>query len=149
MSQRAVRTVVAVAAALLMAGCSGSGGVTVDPGGAVTTTPSSSSPGATDLTVVVDDGAGASSTWRLTCDPAGGDHPDAEGACAALERSGEKALPPAPKDRACTMIYGGPQTATVRGSWRGTAVDASFDRTNGCEIARWEALVPLLPAAGA
>jgi hypothetical protein len=45
----------------------------------------------------------------------------------------------------CTMLYGGPATAHVTGTWAGRPVDARFDRADGCEIARWDALVPLLP----
>lgn len=103
------------------------------------------SPGPTRLVVVVADGQGASSRWSLTCDPAGGDHPDPVAACAALDGRGADALPDPPPDTACTMIYGGPQTATVTGTWRGRAVEAALDRTDGCGIGRWEALVGLLP----
>lgn len=99
-----------------------------------------------ELTIVVDLGQGAAATtYRLTCDPAGGDHPDPVGACQALEVNGATALPPVPKDLACTMIYGGPQRATVTGSWNGKKVSSTFNRTNGCEIDRWSQMVPLLP----
>ncbi|GAA3605940.1 SSI family serine proteinase inhibitor [Microlunatus ginsengisoli] len=99
-----------------------------------------------ELTIVVDPGNGAATTtWRLSCDPAGGDHPDPVGACQALEVNGASALPPVPKDRACTMIYGGPERATVTGTMNGAKVKSTFTRTNGCEIDRWSQLVPLLP----
>jgi hypothetical protein len=98
------------------------------------------------LTITVDMGkGGVDTTWRLTCNPARGDHPDPVGACQALEVNGAGALPPVPKDRACTMIYGGPETATVTGTWNGENVSATFSRTNGCEINRWAQMVPLLP----
>jgi hypothetical protein len=97
------------------------------------------------LTVVVDDGSGPV-TWRLDCDPPGGDHPDPTAACTALDAKGGTALPPVSKDQMCTMVYGGPEKATVEGTWRGEPVSASFDRSNGCEIARWAALAGLLPA---
>jgi hypothetical protein len=42
------------------------------------------------------------------------------------------------------MVYGGPQVAEVRGTWDGVDVDARFQRTDGCEIARWDRLAPLL-----
>ena len=45
----------------------------------------------------------------------------------------------------CTQQYGGPATARVTGTWQGQHVDATFDRTNGCEIARWNTLRPVLP----
>lgn len=100
----------------------------------------------TDLTIAYDAGDGATPvTWTLTCDPAGGTHPDATAACAALEAAAEEALAPVPDDAICTQIWGGPQTATLTGVWRGEPVEASFNRLNGCEIARWDSLVPLLP----
>jgi hypothetical protein len=43
------------------------------------------------------------------------------------------------------MRYGGPATAHVTGRWAGRPVDAVYDRSNGCEIERWDRLVPLLP----
>lgn len=123
--------------------------IPVDPNRA-TSTPAGKPTGAkgkTQLTVNVDDGSGNLSSWTLTCNPAGGTHPNPEQACAALAANAS-ALPPVPPDRACTMQYGGPQRATVTGTWRGEPVQATFSRENGCEIARWDALVGLLPSAG-
>ncbi|MBT0771160.1 hypothetical protein KIH74_19625 [Kineosporia sp. J2-2] len=124
------------AVAVLAAGCgaesSGAGSVTAQE-----TTP------ATDLTIAVTDGD--TTTWTLTCDPVGGDHPDADAACATLDKSGDQAVPAASTDQMCTQIFGGEQTATITGTWKGKAIDASFSRENGCEIARWDLLTPLLP----
>ncbi|WP_432544983.1 SSI family serine proteinase inhibitor [Kineococcus sp. SYSU DK002] len=105
----------------------------------------SASPADGALTVVVDDGNGSTRTWQLTCSAggAGGDHPDAENACAAIAAARDP-WAPVPADMACTMVYGGPQTATVTGTWGGVAVDARFARNDGCEIARWDRLAPLL-----
>ncbi len=51
---------------------------------------------------------------------------------------------PEPKgDVACTQISGGPETATIKGTLRGEPIDASFSRSDGCEIARWDKLKPL------
>jgi hypothetical protein len=44
----------------------------------------------------------------------------------------------------CTQVYGGPETATITGTWRGERVDASYRLTDGCEIARWRKLGPVL-----
>ena len=85
------------------------------PSGSPPGAPTGSPGGASQLTVVVEDGAGATSTWSLTCDPAGGDHPDAEQACAAIEGH-RSALNPVPKDRMCAQVYGGPEKATVTGT---------------------------------
>ncbi|WP_078509067.1 SSI family serine proteinase inhibitor [Streptomyces zinciresistens] len=100
------------------------------------------------LTVAVRDAGGPDRTYTLVCRPAGGDHPDAERACATLDRQtrwGKDTFAPVPPDGPCTMQYGGPATARVTGTWAGRPVDARFDRSNGCEIARWDGLVPLLP----
>ena len=42
------------------------------------------------------------------------------------------------------MIYGGPETATVTGTWRGRPVDAEFRRNDGAQIFRWDQVAPLL-----
>lgn len=119
------------------------------PTPAPTTSAPPSTPLAADLTVVLDEsGEGQTKTWTLTCEPAGGDHPDVDAACAALAAAGLDAFDPTPKDVACTEIYGGPQTATVEGTVDGTSVRASFSRSNGCEISRWDTLAPLLGSIG-
>lgn len=60
-----------------------------------------------------------------------------------------KDFEPVPRNVACTEIYGGPQTARVTGTLRGEPVDARFSRTDGCQIARWDAVADLLgPAPG-
>ncbi|REE97397.1 SSI family serine proteinase inhibitor [Thermomonospora umbrina] len=86
---------------------------------------------------------GAPTTWTLTCDPAGGSHPRAEAACQALAKL-KNPFAPVAKDAICTEIYGGPNVASVSGTWRGTRIDTDFSRSNGCEISRWEQLTPLL-----
>lgn len=79
-------------------------------------------------------------THSLECDPAGGDHPQPPEACDVLDEAGASIFEPVPGDQACTMVFGGPQTATVSGTYRGRPVDAEFDRADGCEIERWETL---------
>jgi Subtilisin inhibitor-like len=83
--------------------------------------------------------AGEERSATLTCDPDGGSHPDPAGACDALLQN-EDALKPVAGDVACTEIYGGPQLATISGP----AVHATLSRSNGCEIARWEALADVI-----
>lgn len=102
------------------------------------------------LTVTVDaTGSGDPTSWTLTCDPAGGTHPDPLAACLTLGTAeGRAALDPVPRDVACTEIWGGPQTATITGELDGATIDAELSRANGCEIARWDALVPVLGTAG-
>ncbi|MDT9701615.1 SSI family serine proteinase inhibitor [Streptomyces sp. P17] len=101
------------------------------------------------LTVTVKNaGGGADGRYELYCHPGGGDHPDIAGACSALDRGarwGKDAFAPVPAGSVCTMQYGGAATAHVTGTWAGRPVDARFDRGDGCEIARWDRLVPVLP----
>jgi hypothetical protein len=80
--------------------------------------------------------------------------PDGDGPEAAKEarvRSAEGLRPadfePVPDDVACTELFGGPETATVTGTLDGRELDARFARNNGCEIARWDKVAPLLEAA--
>jgi hypothetical protein len=54
-----------------------------------------------------------------------------------------KDFEPTASDQACTEIYGGPGKATVKGTLDGAAVNATFTRSNGCEISRWEKMVSL------
>ncbi|MFE7837438.1 SSI family serine proteinase inhibitor [Streptomyces sp. NPDC057474] len=109
-----------------------------------------SDPGSGDrLTVTVREaGGGADGTFELRCHPQGGSHPDAREACGRLDRRttwGADPFAPVRSGTVCTMQYGGPAIAYVTGTWAGRPVDARFDRGNGCEIARWDALVPVLP----
>jgi hypothetical protein len=87
--------------------------------------------------------------WTLRCLPPGGTLPRPARACRRLARLGVAVLAPVPRGAACTLIYGGPQVALVRGAVAGRPVWARFSRRNGCEIARWQRLSPwLLPAPG-
>jgi hypothetical protein len=56
---------------------------------------------------------------------------------AALKRAGNKV-------RACTEIYGGPETAHVRGTLGARRVDATISRNDGCGIADYEAVFAAL-----
>ncbi|MEQ7006545.1 SSI family serine proteinase inhibitor [Actinopolymorpha sp. B17G11] len=84
-------------------------------------------------------------TWELTEDPPGGTHPRPDAAISAIEAA-KHPFAPVPADAMCTQIYGGPARATVEGTWRGQRVSASYDKRNGCEIARWKALSAVLDA---
>lgn len=108
-------------------------------------TPSAPS-GTADLTIAVNDGAGMTTTWHLTCNPPGGTHPHPAVACGVLGANGAKALPRVRVGIMCTQLYGGPQKAQITGTWRGQQVDSKLSRVNGCEVARWNLLLGLLPA---
>jgi hypothetical protein len=75
--------------------------------------------------------------WRLRCNPLGGNLPHGDRACYMLTVV-SRPFAPVPRDRACTQIYGGPDIAHVVGRFRGRRVDATFRRTDGCEITRWD-----------
>jgi hypothetical protein len=114
------------------------------------------------LTVAYDDGAGHPRTYRLRCDEAvpapgagedsgtGGDDSTATddsgtgGACSHLADIGGP-VTAVPAGEMCSMIYGGPQTARVTGIWQGRPVRETYRRTNGCEVGRWNRMVPALP----
>jgi hypothetical protein len=83
--------------------------------------------------------------WTLRCRPGGGTLPRRERACERMLalRSPFRGVP---KNTACTQIYGGPQVAEVRGAFRGRPVAARFNRTDGCQIERWNRLRFLFPA---
>jgi hypothetical protein len=105
-----------------------------------------SPPAVADLTVTVDsdgDGSGQPKTAAVKCDTA-----DASKACQAVDGMDPKTFEPVPGDTACTQQYGGPETATVKGTLHGEAIDAKFSRVDGCQISRWEAAAALLEAAG-
>src|SRR5674476_1282586 len=167
---RAAMVGVVALAALLLAGCAslepgdspddrvvgGDRVSTADsPGATPSPTPSRTEeppaePVTADLTIVVDPtGEGATQTFTLTCSPDGGDHPDPAAACATLAQAGVGANASTPRGVACTEQWGGPQVATVQGTVDGEQISARFDRTNGCQISRWDRLAPVFgPDAG-
>jgi hypothetical protein len=92
----------------------------------------------TDLTVTVRPSGpdGPAQTRKIQCAELGMGASGSD--CRRLGSVSADQLKPVPRLTACTEIYGGPATALVRGTLRGQPVDARFDRTNGCEIARWD-----------
>jgi len=128
--------VVALAAAVLVAaGCTAGG-----------TASGSGSAGQTLLEIDVSLGGDSlTKHWTLRC-PAGGTLPRPARACRRLEAL-DRPFAPVPKNAACTLIYGGPQVAEVRGTFKGRRVKARFTRTDGCEIARWNRVRFLFPSA--
>ena len=111
-------------------------------------TSASTGPAGTELRIEVVEAPGAEpATWRLTCGPPGGDHPDPGAACADLARTPDP-LAPVPADAVCTELYGGPQTAVVRGTLDGRAVSLELSRTDGCRTEQWDRLGAVLPVGG-
>lgn len=120
--------------------------------------PPGAGPGAAEraahrLTVTVTGTGGAGDgTYTLKCAPNGGTHSSPDAACERLDQlaaAGTNPFRPVTRGAMCTQQYGGPETARVKGRWQGQPVDATFSRTDGCQISRWNSLVPVLPATGA
>lgn len=133
--KRALAILLLLPLLLLAAGCgNGSSG-------------SSDSSGSTNLQITVwpKGNAGSSATYTLKCPQGTGTLPDARAACSKLRQVSAKTFEPVPAGTACTEIYGGPQRAQVSGQLAGKPISAEFERTNGCEIARWGLLVFLFP----
>lgn len=132
--------------AVALAGCGSSGaGSSVAPIG--TGRAGSAGPSADDLVITVTQEPGATPRRdALQCDGSrsSGTLPDPAAACAAL---GAMAAPfaPLPSGVACSQVYGGPQTATITGTWHGRAVDVALSRTDGCRVEQWNRLAVLLP----
>ena len=81
--------------------------------------------------------------WSLKCNPVSGTLPKAKTACNRLLKIATPFATANP-DQMCTQLYGGDEVATVKGSWKGKKVRATYSKTDGCEIARWAALKFLL-----
>ncbi len=125
-----------LALVLVLAGCGGSGDGAADAGGPTTL----------QITLwPAGEGQGTAITASLDCDPPAGDLPDPAAACAALAADAD-ALEPVPADTACTMLYGGPEEARITGTLDGAPVEARLSRVDGCNIDRWQRLLPVLPA---
>lgn len=133
-----------LAAVTLSGAACGDGGTSATPTSSATVTPD---PAGGELTITAWPAGRAHGTVvrrTLSCAPIGGTVPDAAAACAVLAAHPE-ALQPIPADRACTEIYGGPAEALITGRWGAAAVRLHVSRTDGCRIARWDLLQPLLP----
>ncbi len=106
-----------------------------------------------DITVTHPDTDDVSYTISCLGDTAtvAGDAPiSGEQACIALADDDVRTriIDGAPADRICTEIYGGPDFATIVGSYEGDTVSTTVDRNNGCGIDDWDRLlVDILPPA--
>ena len=151
------------AVCLVLAGCGSSSGV--DPGSDLADAPLAPLPSSTGsgepdgvtlagdhaVMVTVDAGDGSEpELYTLSCPGEGevftstSSLPDADAACAHL-RGLEDPFAEVPGDAVCTEQYGGPQTAVIAGRWAGAALRLELSRADGCRIAQWDRLAPLLP----
>ncbi len=69
--------------------------------------------------------------------------PNDKPSCALLAELPSSAFELTADDAVCTMIFGGPELATIKGTVNGRKVDAKYSRSNGCEIARWNKVEPI------
>jgi hypothetical protein len=129
-----MKIVLVLAALALLAGCGDDD---------ETEAPASPQGEMAQLTVTVSTGTGSKKQADISCKEAS----DSD-VCAALADIDPKTFEPIPGNQACTQQYGGPETATVKGTLNGEEIDAKFSRENGCEIARWDAAKKLLGASG-
>ncbi|WP_418908234.1 hypothetical protein [Glutamicibacter endophyticus] len=146
---RVIAIVTALSAAAMLSACQPPAAAP----GPSESSPSESSPPQTDLRIeVFADGKELSAEHRLSCSGrdalAQSTLPEATSACQLLHDSPALLTEPTPTEQTCTMIYGGPDRATIRGTLNGISVDATFDRSNGCAIHRWDTLQPLLGSGG-
>ena len=133
-----------VVGTLALAGCGGQRPVAVRGGGPVTS-----------LRVEVRPTPGATARRAtLTCagSPAAtGFIADPRAACDLVtgnERARARLVAGTPADRMCTQLYGGPQQAQVSGRVVGRPVDVTLTRVDGCGVADWSLLQPLLGPPG-
>jgi hypothetical protein len=71
---------------------------------------------------------------------------DAVAACGAAFANRDLLVEGPRPDLVCTQQYGGPERAQITGTLDGQPVDLTVTRTDGCGIATWDALQPLLGA---
>lgn len=89
-----------------------------------------------ELTMTVTPEYRAASVLTLTCNPDGGDHPNADAACAEIEAvDGDFSALPGEPGLLCTYVYD-PVTVTATGSWRGQEVNYQQTFPNTCELIR-------------
>jgi hypothetical protein len=132
-----VKPAVAVAAilVLVLAGCGGGKSESTNDEAAI------------DLTVRLwpNGESGDSSTWTLRCEPAGGDHPDPDAACAALTAVDDP-FGPLPPPKRCGEIPGGDEdVALIEGNYRGRKVRSRFSRETACVSPRWDRIAQVFP----
>lgn len=89
---------------------------------------------------------GPSASYTLGCPGDTGTLPNAASACAQLSQLDASAFKPI-SGLACAQVWGGPQVARATGRFYGESIEASFGRSDACEINRWERLEFLFPNA--
>ncbi|WP_424185946.1 SSI family serine proteinase inhibitor [Actinokineospora sp. G85] len=86
----------------------------------------------TRLVLVVSDHQDGLRTTTLRCEPPGGDHPQPQAACAALDAvGGDITQLSSSGDTICTLQYA-PVRVSAYGYWRGHEVSVSHEYGNPC-----------------
>lgn len=97
------------------------------------------------ITVTLDpdgpDGSEAEMTEEVSCEEASDD-----AVCLAVADLEASDFDPPPAARPCTELFGGPDLATIEGEINGDDLSVELNRSNGCEIERFDVAVPLLQA---
>jgi hypothetical protein len=129
----------AFGAALMLAACGSqsSSGTSPDAG------PGPARPNSSLTISVTAHSGGTPRRVTLTCDPAGGTLPAPQAACDALAHA-KNQFAPVPSGIDCPMIFSGPQTASITGTWDGKQVTASYSRDDGCQTQRWNNIASVL-----
>lgn len=123
------------------------------PSPSATPLPSGAGQGNAELAIMIKPTeTGAPTSFTLVCQngtpAAESQHPNPAAACVAIKNNPAILAPvPAGKDRVCTQQYGGPETATITGVVDGRAVQASYSKKDGCEIAAWNAAKDVLASS--
>ena len=92
--------------------------------------------------------SGTPEKWTLRCNPAGGTVPRSAAVCRQLLAL-TKPFAPTRKTLVCTDLYGGPQQATITGTFRGDRVWTQIGMRDGCQISRAKRLAFLVPGFSA
>jgi hypothetical protein len=114
---------------------------------------SSGSGQALNLTVSVKDGEGKEANGTLKCEEGTAEgsgflESSADEHCRAARGLEQLLTTQPPKDRVCTQVYGGPQTARITGTFGAQDVARSLSRTDGCQIEDWKQADALLAPSG-
>jgi hypothetical protein len=125
--------------ALAVAACGSVAGSAKAGGSASSATPSAAAAKVSLLIEVTPRPGAKAERWTLRCEPTGGTHPDAAGACHQL-LTATRPFAPLPHGIMCPMIITGQQTAFIKGTWFGSRVDETFSQLSGCAALRWKEL---------
>ncbi len=97
-------------------------------------------PSESHLNITMDNGKGRVIEGWLDCNPDAGTYRNHSRLCAKFNKAFAAKRFELREGEMCSMMFYGPETATINGRWKGEEVNLSFSRTNSCTNARWVAL---------